>query len=55
MSATELNINKYLNGQNLYIYKELRKEYNIKLYLDNSVSSWLIENDKPIIRHYQQY
>jgi len=50
MSATELNINKYLNGQNLYIYKELRKEYNIKLYLDNSVSSWLIENDKPIIR-----
>ncbi len=50
MSQTVLTISKYINHQNRQIFEELSKVYKIQLILDTSVTSWLVDNEKPIIR-----
>lgn len=44
----ELDINKYLNHQNIGIFDKVSNKYNIKLFLDSSLNSWLVDNNQVI-------
>jgi len=50
MDEIKIEIGKYINYQNQGIYEQLSKVYDIQLYLDTKLTSWVLDNDNPIIR-----